>query len=71
MCAEIAERLQAGCPPQSIRAAGVDRVVGTAGTATTLAALDLDLPVYDPARVHRATCFLARMSSDCWRGSPR
>jgi exopolyphosphatase / guanosine-5'-triphosphate,3'-diphosphate pyrophosphatase len=50
MCAEIAERLQAGLP-QSIRAGGVDRVVGTAGTATTLAVLDLDLRVYDPARV--------------------
>jgi exopolyphosphatase / guanosine-5'-triphosphate,3'-diphosphate pyrophosphatase len=38
MCAEIAERLQAGLP-QLIRAGGVDRVVGTAGTATTLARL--------------------------------
>jgi hypothetical protein len=27
-------------------------LVGTAGTVTTLAALDLDLPAYDAARVH-------------------
>ena len=33
----------AGSPP--------DRLVGTAGTVTTLAALDRELPAYDPARV--------------------
>jgi exopolyphosphatase/guanosine-5'-triphosphate,3'-diphosphate pyrophosphatase len=31
---------------------GVDRLVGTAGTVTTLAALDLELPAYDAERVH-------------------
>ncbi|MBI3030072.1 MAG: Ppx/GppA family phosphatase [Candidatus Rokubacteria bacterium] len=35
-------------------AAGVrpDHLVGTAGSVTTLAALDQELPAYDPARVH-------------------
>jgi exopolyphosphatase / guanosine-5'-triphosphate,3'-diphosphate pyrophosphatase len=49
MCAEIARRLQE--LPRPIREGGASRVVGTAGTFTTLAALDLDLRVYDPARV--------------------
>jgi exopolyphosphatase / guanosine-5'-triphosphate,3'-diphosphate pyrophosphatase len=50
MSTEIADRLRAELPGP-IRAARADRVVGTAGTVTTLAALDLDLRVYDPARV--------------------
>lgn len=37
--------------PDAIRA-GAGALVGTAGTVTTLAALDLDLPAYDAARVH-------------------
>jgi exopolyphosphatase / guanosine-5'-triphosphate,3'-diphosphate pyrophosphatase len=37
--------------PEGIRAA-CGELVGTAGTVTTLAALDLDLPAYDAARVH-------------------
>jgi exopolyphosphatase/guanosine-5'-triphosphate,3'-diphosphate pyrophosphatase len=37
--------------PETIRAAGVAHLVGTAGTVTTLAALDLDLTRYDGARV--------------------
>lgn len=38
--------------PAVILAAGAEELVGTAGTVTTLAALDLDVPAYDAARVH-------------------
>jgi exopolyphosphatase/guanosine-5'-triphosphate,3'-diphosphate pyrophosphatase len=43
--------------PASLRLDRVDRVIGTAGTVTTLAALDLGLTVYDGARIqgHRLT----------------
>jgi exopolyphosphatase/guanosine-5'-triphosphate,3'-diphosphate pyrophosphatase len=37
--------------PRPLRRAGVETIVGTAGTVTTLAALDLGLPTYDAARV--------------------
>jgi exopolyphosphatase/guanosine-5'-triphosphate,3'-diphosphate pyrophosphatase len=49
MQAEVDARLAAVLPP-AIRATP-ERLIGTAGTATTLAALDLDLRVYEPARV--------------------
>ncbi len=54
--AHVAERLSSGAWPE-IRPLGPRLLVGTAGTITTLAALDLDLLAYDAARVqgHRLT----------------
>ncbi|HYE91050.1 MAG TPA: Ppx/GppA phosphatase family protein [Terriglobales bacterium] len=48
---EVRARL-AGELPRDIADAALDVLVGTAGTVTTLAALDLDLAAYDPERVH-------------------
>jgi exopolyphosphatase/guanosine-5'-triphosphate,3'-diphosphate pyrophosphatase len=50
LCDEIRARLD-GELPAAIRTARVDHLVGTAGTVTTLAALDLGLARYDGARV--------------------
>ena len=47
---ELRARLAAELPP-AIREAGAGALVGTAGTVTTLAALDLDLVTYDRDRV--------------------
>jgi exopolyphosphatase/guanosine-5'-triphosphate,3'-diphosphate pyrophosphatase len=51
MLDEIRGRLRTELPP-ALADAPVDVLVGTAGTVTTLAALDLGLTIYDPARVH-------------------
>jgi exopolyphosphatase/guanosine-5'-triphosphate,3'-diphosphate pyrophosphatase len=51
---EIAARLAAGIPA-AIRTARGSRLIGTAGTATTLAALDLGLSAYEPQRVQGHT----------------
>jgi exopolyphosphatase/guanosine-5'-triphosphate,3'-diphosphate pyrophosphatase len=48
--AEITARLRAEVP-DALAAAGAPRLVGTAGTVTTLAALDLGLATYDAERV--------------------
>jgi exopolyphosphatase / guanosine-5'-triphosphate,3'-diphosphate pyrophosphatase len=50
LCDEIRARLD-GELPAAIRTARADLLVGTAGTVTTLAALDLGLVHYDGARV--------------------
>jgi exopolyphosphatase/guanosine-5'-triphosphate,3'-diphosphate pyrophosphatase len=47
----VDRRLVAEVPDAIVRAGG-GPLVGTAGTVTTLAALDLGLPAYDAARVH-------------------
>jgi exopolyphosphatase/guanosine-5'-triphosphate,3'-diphosphate pyrophosphatase len=47
----IRRRLLEELPP-AIRRTGLGEIVGTAGTVTTLAALDLGLTHYDTARVH-------------------
>ena len=56
LVAEVRSRLERELPA-AIRGARVAHLVGTAGTVTTLAALDLGLVEYDPHRVqgHRLT----------------
>jgi exopolyphosphatase / guanosine-5'-triphosphate,3'-diphosphate pyrophosphatase len=49
--ADDVDRVLAGDIPQDIRAQ-VDQAIAVAGTATSLAAIDLQLDPYDPQRVH-------------------
>ena len=51
MASEVATRLAAGLTDPVLRH-GASTLVGSAGTVTTLAALDLGLEAYDPHRVH-------------------
>jgi exopolyphosphatase/guanosine-5'-triphosphate,3'-diphosphate pyrophosphatase len=48
---EVAAQLARELPP-AITGARIDHLVGTAGTVTALAAIDLGLEAYDAARVH-------------------
>jgi exopolyphosphatase / guanosine-5'-triphosphate,3'-diphosphate pyrophosphatase len=48
-CAGVARDMLAQRFPGELQ---VEAAIGVAGTITTLAALDLDLPAYDPERVH-------------------
>lgn len=60
--AHVAERLEREMWP-ALRPLAPDRLVGTAGTITTLAALDLDLAVYDAARVQGYRLARARIAA--------
>lgn len=60
--AHAAERLAAEAWPV-VRPLAPHRLVGTAGTVTTLAALDLALPAYDPARVQGHVLTRARVEA--------
>jgi exopolyphosphatase / guanosine-5'-triphosphate,3'-diphosphate pyrophosphatase len=66
---EVAARLAAELP-DAVRAAPVARLVGSAGTATTLAALDLGLTAYDPARVQGHTLTRAAIDAQLARLAP-
>ncbi len=54
MARHVDERLRRELPPEIWRSA-FERLIGTAGTVTTLAALDQGLATYDWTRVHRYT----------------
>ncbi|MFQ5736855.1 MAG: exopolyphosphatase [Thermodesulfobacteriota bacterium] len=51
-----------GVPPEGFSAPAGASFVGTAGTITTLAAIDMDLPVYDRERINNHTLTKKRVS---------
>jgi exopolyphosphatase / guanosine-5'-triphosphate,3'-diphosphate pyrophosphatase len=64
--AEVAQRLGAELPA-GIRSAATTSLIGTAGTATTLAALDLGLVTYQPDRVQGHVVTRARVEAQLAR----
>lgn len=59
---EALDRVAAAVPLQGVR-----RLVGLAGSVTTVAALALDLPRYDACRIHRAVLGVAPVRAACDR----
>ncbi|TML99979.1 MAG: Ppx/GppA family phosphatase [Actinobacteria bacterium] len=58
--ADDVRAVYAAAVPDDVRAA-VDRAIAVAGTATSLAAIDLELDPYDPERVHGHTLMRGRI----------
>ena len=58
--ADDVRAVYAAAVPDEVRAA-VDRAIAVAGTATSLAAIDLELDPYDPERVHGHTLMRGRI----------
>ena len=58
--ADDVRAIYAAAVPDDVRAA-VDRAIAVAGTATSLAAIDLELDPYDPERVHGHTLMRGRI----------
>ena len=67
---EVTTRLAEGLPPALVAAAADSTLVGTAGTVTTLAALDLGLSAYDAMRVHGHVLTLAAVDGLLTRLAP-
>jgi exopolyphosphatase / guanosine-5'-triphosphate,3'-diphosphate pyrophosphatase len=63
--ADIARELSAAAPLARPASGAAITLVGVAGTVTTLKALELELDIYDPARVHGATLTLAAVEQLC------
>jgi exopolyphosphatase / guanosine-5'-triphosphate,3'-diphosphate pyrophosphatase len=63
--AQIAEELAAAGPLSRVASGEPITLVGVAGTVTTLKALELEIPVYDAARVHGAVLTLSAVESLC------
>jgi exopolyphosphatase/guanosine-5'-triphosphate,3'-diphosphate pyrophosphatase len=54
MARDVAARVRCGVPA-ALSNPRIEQLIGTAGTVTTLAALDLALPAYDAQRIHGHT----------------
>ena len=63
--ADIARELAEATPLSRVAAGEPITLVGVAGTVTTLKALELGMPAYDPARVHGATLTLSAVEDLC------